>query len=394
MNERWIGFLPLYHAYGQLNTMLMVAKLRIPIYIMSAFVYEDMLQVIQNHRITELSVAPPILVLMSKHPATANYDLSSVTRIFSGAAPLSQSLQSECSQRFKTSVGQGWGMTEVTCAGLVTPSGIEDYTGGVGLLLPNCEVMLIDENGKEVGEGERGEIFIRGPNVSPGYWKNEKATKETMLDGGWLRSGDVALCDQRGWFYIVDRLKVVHHVSAGFGKISADQSLKTGTHQGLRPPSRSRRTRSCPPHPPRHRRRGRRRRPRILRRPRTSPSLRPAQVQGSGERAGDTRVDQDQSREAQIFDGRCGLCGRGAQECGGKDSAQDAEGVGQDGRWAAGEVEVVIFTYSKPTWEYQQHIHTDRERERESAKRASPREISSIGWDLSILTTYSFFLRG
>ena len=210
MNERWIGFLPLYHAYGQLNTMLMVAKLRIPIYIMSAFVYEDMLQVIQNHKITELSVAPPILVLMSKHPATANYDLSSVTKIFSGAAPLSQSLQSECSEKFKTSVGQGWGMTEVTCAGLVTPSGVEDYTGGVGLLLPNCEVKLIDENGKEVGEGERGELFIRGPNVSPGYWKNEKATKETMLDGGWLRSGDVALCDQRGWFYIVDRLKVNH----------------------------------------------------------------------------------------------------------------------------------------------------------------------------------------
>lgn len=218
INERWIGFLPLYHAYGQLNTMLMVAKLGIPIYIMSAFIYEDMLQVIQDYKITELSVAPPILVLMSKHPATANYDLSSVTKIFSGAAPLSQSLQSECAQKLKTSIGQGWGMTEVTCAGLVTPSGIEDYTGGVGLLLPNCEVKLIDENGEEVGEGERGELFIRGPNVSLGYWKNEKATKETMLDGGWLRSGDVALCDHRGWFYIVDRLKVNHPFSTGFGK--------------------------------------------------------------------------------------------------------------------------------------------------------------------------------
>ena len=278
--------------------MLMVAKLRIPIYIMSAFIYEDMLQVIQDYRITELSVAPPILVLMSKHPATANYDLSSVTKIFSGAAPLSQSLQSECAQKLKTSVGQGWGMTEVTCAGLVTPSGIEDYTGGVGLLLPNCEVKLIDENGKEVGEGERGELFIRGPNVSPGYWKNEKATKETMLDGGWLRSGDVALCDQRGWFYIVDRLKVARPFSTGFGRASADQSFQTGTHQGLRLPSRSRRARSHPPHPPGHRRQWRRRRARIFRRPRTPPSLRPAQFQGSGERARDTRVDQDQSREA------------------------------------------------------------------------------------------------
>ena len=190
--------------------MLMVAKLRIPIYIMSAFVYEDMLKVVQDYRITELSVAPPILVLMSKHPATANYDLSSLTKIFSGAAPLSQSLQSECAQRFKTSVGQGWGMTEVTCAGTVSPAGIEDNTGSVGVLLPNCEIKLIDENGKEVGKGEWGEIYIRGPNVSPGYWKNEKATRETMLEGGWLRSGDVAVIDDRGWIYIVDRLKVMY----------------------------------------------------------------------------------------------------------------------------------------------------------------------------------------
>ena len=206
--ERWIGFLPLYHAYGQLNTMLMAAKLNVPVYIMSAFVYENMLEIIQNHKITELQVAPPILVLMSKHPATDNYDLSSLTKIFSGAAPLAQSLQSECTQRFKTSVGQGWGMTEVTCAGLVAPAGIEDYTGSVGVLLPNCEIKLMDENGKEVGQGERGEIYIKGPNISPGYWKNEQATKETMLEGGWLRSGDVAISDERGWFYIVDRLKV------------------------------------------------------------------------------------------------------------------------------------------------------------------------------------------
>lgn len=99
-------------------------------------------------------------------------------------------------------------MTEVTCAGLIAPAGIEDLTGSVGVLLPNSEIKLVDEEGKEVGMGKRGEIYIKGPNVSPGYWKNEKATRETMLEGGWLRSGDVAINDERGWFYIVDRLKV------------------------------------------------------------------------------------------------------------------------------------------------------------------------------------------
>lgn len=99
-------------------------------------------------------------------------------------------------------------MTEVTCAGLVAPAGVEDHTGSVGVLLPNGEIKLMDENGAEVAVGERGEIYIKGPNVSRGYWKNESATRDTMLEGGWLRSGDVAVSDHRGWFYIVDRLKV------------------------------------------------------------------------------------------------------------------------------------------------------------------------------------------
>lgn len=212
-DERWIGFLPLYHAYAQLNIMLMAAKLNVPVYIMSEFDYEEMLRIIQDHRITEVQVAPPILVLMSKHPATANYDLSSITKIFSGAAPLSPALQTECTQRFKTSVGQGWGMTEVTCAGLVAPAGIELTPGSVGVPMPNSYVKLMDEHGKEVGTGERGELYIKGPNVSPGYWKNEQATAETMLEGGWLRTGDVAVVDENGWFYIVDRLKELIKVS-------------------------------------------------------------------------------------------------------------------------------------------------------------------------------------
>jgi acyl-CoA synthetase (AMP-forming)/AMP-acid ligase II len=80
-------------------------------------------------------------------------------------------------------------------------------TGSVGVLDPNCECKLLDDNGNEVQDGEPGEVYVRGPNVTMGYWKNEQATRETMLPGGWLRSGDIAIC--RGdWFWIVDRKKV------------------------------------------------------------------------------------------------------------------------------------------------------------------------------------------
>lgn len=83
----------------------------------------------------------------------------------------------------------------------------EDYS--VGEPNANCEIMLVDpESEKEVQDGERGEIWIRGPNVMKGYWKNKAATQETLMPGGWLRTGDVALKDEHGRFFIVDRMKV------------------------------------------------------------------------------------------------------------------------------------------------------------------------------------------
>jgi len=206
--ERWIGFLPLYHAYGQLYTILTACKLNIPIYIMKSFQYEKFLQHIQNHRITHLQIAPPILVMLSKRPETAKYDLSSITDILCGAAPLKQELQNDVAKRFNVQINQGWGMTEVTCGATHVPGGLQDWTGSVGMLFPNVECKLLDDEGKEVGVGERGELYVRGPMVCLSYWGNEQATKESIDEGKWLKTGDVAMVNDKGWFWIVDRKKV------------------------------------------------------------------------------------------------------------------------------------------------------------------------------------------
>ncbi|KXH41281.1 4-coumarate-CoA ligase 2 [Colletotrichum salicis] len=211
--ERWIGFLPLYHAYGQLYAVLMATKLSVPIYIMKEFRYEDFLFAIGKYKITNLQVAPPILVMLSKRPETARYDLSSVKDMLCGAAPLSRELQNECQRRFSVQINQGWGMTEVTCGGIMVPGGIKDDTGSVGRLAPNCDCKLVDEEGKEVGFGEPGELCIRGPNICLGYWRNEVATKEALVDG-WLKTGDIAVCNKDGYFWIVDRKKELIKVNA------------------------------------------------------------------------------------------------------------------------------------------------------------------------------------
>ncbi|KAI0121195.1 4-coumarate-CoA ligase [Xylariales sp. AK1849] len=212
--ERWIGFLPLYHAYGQLYTMLMSIKLRVPIYIMTEFRYEEFLSHIGRYRITSLQIAPPILVMLSKRPETARYDLSSLKDCLCGAAPLSRELQNECQRRFRMQINQGWGMTEVTCGALHVPGGIMDNNGSVGQLDPNCEAKLVDDDGREVGVGQPGEIHVKGPNIMLRYWRNEAATKECLDEDGWLKTGDVAVCNEEGFFWIVDRKKELIKVNA------------------------------------------------------------------------------------------------------------------------------------------------------------------------------------
>ena len=212
-SERWLGFLPLYHAFGQLVTILMAAKLQRRVYVLTAFIFEDFLRAIQLHRITEVNLAPPVLVLLHKSPLTSNFDLSSLHDLSCGAAPLSRELQNQCTKKLNVNIRQAWGMTELTCGGIVLPPGLTDDTGSVGMLLPNETARLLDESGNEVLTGQRGELYICGPNVSVGYWKNEKATVETMLPGGWLRTGDVAVANEKGYFWIVDRLKELIKVS-------------------------------------------------------------------------------------------------------------------------------------------------------------------------------------
>ncbi|KAL7906062.1 acetyl-CoA synthetase-like protein [Trichoderma velutinum] len=206
--NRWVGLLPLYHAYGQLYACLLAGKTLTPIYILSKFQYEDYLATIQRYKITQLQIAPPIVVMLAKRPETARYDLSSVRHVGCGAAPLSRELQVLCEEKFNFRITQGYGMTELTCTGISFAEGLEgDRGGSVGRLLPNCECKLLDDDGKEVGVGAPGELFIRGPNVCLGYWRNEAATRESLDKDGWFRTGDIAVCDSEGLFAIVDRKK-------------------------------------------------------------------------------------------------------------------------------------------------------------------------------------------
>ena len=138
--ERWVAFLPLSHAYGQLYTLSMAQKLQIPCYVMQKFEYTEFLRVIQDYKITHLQLAPPIVIMLSKRPETSRYDLSSITDILSGAAPLSKELQNEVTKKLGCEIIQGWGMTEVTCGGTLVPGGVVDEYENITAILATTDL--------------------------------------------------------------------------------------------------------------------------------------------------------------------------------------------------------------------------------------------------------------
>ncbi|KAJ5771322.1 uncharacterized protein N7511_003373 [Penicillium nucicola] len=208
---RWLCFLPMYHAMAQ-NIFIAAALYRsTPVYIMPKFDFLRMLEYTQRFRITDFILVPPVVVALAKFPKVADYDLSSVESVGSGAAPLGREVCEVVEGLWpagKINVKQGWGMTEATCSVLGWDPTEKSTSASVGEPNPNCEAKIVTPEGAEVlDRNQRGELWVRGPNIMKGYWRNEKATKETRTDDGWLRTGDIAYVDDRGKFHVVDRMK-------------------------------------------------------------------------------------------------------------------------------------------------------------------------------------------
>lgn len=209
---RYLCFLPMYHAMAQAIFCVNAMKQRVPVYMMPKFDFLEMLKYIEKFRITDLILVPPVVVAMAKHPATRKTDLSSVEGVGSGAAPLGREACEQLEKLWpdgRINVKQGWGMTECTCAVTLFHPAELSLSFSVGGLAPNCEakIVLDDEGRTEAPQGERGEIWVRAPNVMKGYWNKPEATKETLTPDGWLKTGDIAYIDKDENFYIVDRKK-------------------------------------------------------------------------------------------------------------------------------------------------------------------------------------------
>ncbi|MXM68055.1 AMP-binding protein [Streptomyces sp. HUCO-GS316] len=234
--DRILAVLPFFHIYGL--TALMNAPLRqgATVVLLPRFELDTFLAAIQNHRITGLYVAPPIVLALAKHPAVAQYDLSSLEYIISAAAPLDAQLAAACSRRLGLPpVGQAYGMTELSPGTHVVPVGAENPPPGtVGKLIAGTEMRIVslDDPDKDLGIGESGEILIRGPQVMKGYLGRPDATAAMIDPDGWLHTGDVGHADADGWLFVVDRVKELIKYK-GFQVAPAELEALLLTHPGI-----------------------------------------------------------------------------------------------------------------------------------------------------------------
>jgi acyl-CoA synthetase (AMP-forming)/AMP-acid ligase II len=207
--DRLIAVLPFFHTYGLGLLMGWALWCGAALVSMPRFDLEEFLRVLQEQRITRALLVPPILRALAKHPLVASYDLSALELIGSGAAPLDPELERAVAERLGCPVVQGYGLTETTtavCSTAGAPLGPRD--GSVGVLLPDTEARLVDPaSGQDLGTGEPGELWVRGPQVMRGYLNAELATAAVLDPDGWLRTGDLCRVDTDGYLFVVDRIK-------------------------------------------------------------------------------------------------------------------------------------------------------------------------------------------
>ncbi|KAH7410196.1 hypothetical protein DE146DRAFT_341666 [Phaeosphaeria sp. MPI-PUGE-AT-0046c] len=207
-NDKFLGVLPFFHIYGLTGLVHQTLHRGIEVVVMPAFDMEAFLKTIQEHRITFIYVAPPVIVRLARDKMVDQFDLSSVKMITSGAAPLTKELVDSVHKRLKIKINQAYGLSETSPMTHTQPWD-EWYSsvGSVGKMFPNMLAKYMSADGKELGPGEAGELWLSGPNVFRGYWKNETATKESLTEDGFFKTGDVGFQDEQHNFYITDRVK-------------------------------------------------------------------------------------------------------------------------------------------------------------------------------------------
>ena len=200
-----LGALPLFHSFGQTCSLNAAIYKGARLTMIPRFDPVKALEIIERDNVTLFQGVPTMFNGMLQ--AESDADVSCLRLCMSGGSAMPEQVMRSFEERFECKVLEGYGLSETSPVASFNHPQKENKPGSIGTPIEGVEMKLIDDDGKEVDDGEIGEIAIRGHNIMKGYYNREDATQESIDSDGWFKSGDMAKKDDDGYYFIVDRKK-------------------------------------------------------------------------------------------------------------------------------------------------------------------------------------------
>jgi long-chain acyl-CoA synthetase len=201
-----LGVLPFFHIFGLTSTLNASIYLGLTVRLWVHFEAQEVFTAIEEEGSSILIAVPTVFNRLAEMAMAKPARRSSLRFCVSGGASMPVEVLKRFESLFKTTIYEGYGLTECSPVCVENPYGRPTRPGSIGVPIPGFEARVVDEGDRDVTQGEVGELIIRGPGVMKGYLNQPQATEET-LRGGWLHTGDLARQDEDGYIYIVDRKK-------------------------------------------------------------------------------------------------------------------------------------------------------------------------------------------
>ncbi|MFQ5341911.1 MAG: alpha/beta fold hydrolase [Anaerolineae bacterium] len=205
--ETFLSVIPLTHSYGMTSAMNIPIAMAATIVLLPVFELTQVLEHIKQYRPTIFPGVPSMYMAINQAPGVRSYGLSSIKACISGAAPLPVEVQEAFEKLTHGRLVEGYGLTEAAPVTHANPLYAVRKVGSIGIPIPNTDARIVDlMTGEDLPTGQIGELVVRGPQVMRGYWGYEgDHDPESVLKDGWLYTGDVAMMDADGYFFIISR---------------------------------------------------------------------------------------------------------------------------------------------------------------------------------------------
>lgn len=215
--------LPMFHAYGLTLCVTFAISIGARLVLFPKFDVDLVLKAARKHPPTFLPAVPPIYERLATAAKQRDANLHSLRFAISGAMPLPPQTLALWEEVTGGLLVEGYGLTEASPVALGNPLGPSRRPGAVGLPFPSTDIRVVDPENPSVDRepGERGELLLRGPQVFKGYWNNDEETRKALVDGEWLRTGDIVEVDTDGFVSVVDRIKEII-ITGGFNVMPSE----------------------------------------------------------------------------------------------------------------------------------------------------------------------------